>query len=97
MQLAALREKEHPADTIPIYQDEVEREIAGKTNRDYEAAVATMRKVRALMGKVGRGDEFPGLRGARARSPQSKAEPHEAVRQRGLVSRRNPRYLSLST
>ena len=60
MQLAALREKEHPADTIPIYQDEVEREIAGKTNRDYEAAVATMRKVRALMGKVGRGDEFPG-------------------------------------
>jgi len=60
MQLAALREKEHPADTIPIYQDEVEREIAGKTNRDYETAVATMRKVRALMGKVGRGDEFPG-------------------------------------
>jgi len=58
MQLAALREEEHPSDAIPIYRDAVEREIAAKNNRAYTEAVDRMRKIRVLMDKAGRGDEF---------------------------------------
>ena len=59
MQLADLREDEHPADVIPIYQDQVEREISQKNNRSYGIAVTTMRKVQTLMDSAGKGDQFP--------------------------------------
>jgi uncharacterized Zn finger protein len=60
MQLAALREREHPADAIPIYREAVEREIAAKNNRAYAEAVARMRKIRVLMDESGSGEEFAG-------------------------------------
>lgn len=58
MQLADLREHEHPEDAIPIYRVEVERAIETKHNRGYEAAIALMTKVRALMEHVGHGEDF---------------------------------------
>ncbi len=59
MQLAALREHDHPDDAIPIYQDEAERAIGTKNNQGYKEGVALMSKVRDLMDLTGRGDGFP--------------------------------------
>ncbi len=60
MQLAAIREGEHPNDAIPIYQAEVERAVGRKDNRGYQEGVEAMLKVRALMSRAGRGGEFSG-------------------------------------
>lgn len=59
MTLAARREADHPEDALPLYQEHVERVIGEKNNRAYEEAVELLRKVRELMGRLGRGDEFP--------------------------------------
>ncbi len=59
LQLAAFREADHPADVLPIYVDEVEREIACKNNRSYQVAVDVMIKVGDLMERAERGDQFP--------------------------------------
>jgi uncharacterized Zn finger protein len=59
IQLAELRQDEHPADAIPIYQEEVERAIGAKDNRSYQDAVGTMTRVRTLMARAGREGEFP--------------------------------------
>ena len=48
LELAAAREKNHPADAIPIYLREAETLIAQTGNRSYEAAVAQLRKIKAL-------------------------------------------------
>lgn len=60
MELAALREREHPADAIPIYQRQVERALSAKNNRSYRDAVGLIRKVRTLMANAGSESEFPG-------------------------------------
>ena len=68
MELAAKREKEHPADAVAIYQREVEHLIDGKNNSAYEEAVRLLSKVAGLMARLGRTDEFRSyLIGARAR------------------------------
>jgi uncharacterized Zn finger protein len=59
LRLAALREGDHPDDAIPIYEDEVEREIAGKNNRSYQIAVDIVVKVGELMERAEWGDRFP--------------------------------------
>jgi uncharacterized Zn finger protein len=59
MQLAKLRQDEHPADAIPIYQEEVEGAIGAKDNRGYREAVDTMIRVRTLMARAGREEDFP--------------------------------------
>jgi hypothetical protein len=59
MQLAELRQDEHPTDAIPIYQEEVERSIGAKDNRGYREAVGTMTRVRKLMQRAGQDGEFP--------------------------------------
>ena len=58
MDLAAKREKEHPADAIAVYQREVEHIIDGKNNSAYEAAVRLLRKVQKLMIPLGQTAEF---------------------------------------
>lgn len=58
MELAAKREKEHPADAVAVYQRQVEPIIAGKGNASYEAAVRLLRKVHKLMARLGRTAEF---------------------------------------
>ena len=59
MHLAELRQDQHPAEVIPIYQEEVERAVAAKNNRGYQEAVDTMIKVRTLMARAGQTGDFP--------------------------------------
>ena len=68
MELAAKREKEHPADAIGVYQREVEHIINGKGNSAYEEAARLLHKVQKLMIPLGRTAEFQDfLTGVRAR------------------------------
>jgi uncharacterized Zn finger protein len=57
MQLAAAREKEFPADAIPIYQRQVELLINQKHNGGYQDAVKLLGRVRRLMDA--QGEDFP--------------------------------------
>lgn len=56
MELAAKREKEFPADAIPIYQKQVENLINQKNNGSYEEAVKLLRRIRDLMARMQRTD-----------------------------------------
>jgi len=56
MQLASIREAEHPEDAVPVYEREAERSIETKNNRGYEEGVALIAKVRDLMDRTS-GDE----------------------------------------
>ena len=58
MELAAKREKEHPADAIAVYQRQIEHIINGKSNASYEAAVRLLHKVNKLMTPMGQTTEF---------------------------------------
>ena len=59
MELAARREAAYPADVLPVYQRHVERLIDAKKNHTYAAAVALLHKVKKLLDRLGRGEEFP--------------------------------------
>jgi hypothetical protein len=59
MDLAPLREAEHPAEVVPVYQAEVERLVDQKNNRAYEEAVQMMKRVQKAMKRAGDGEEFP--------------------------------------
>jgi uncharacterized Zn finger protein len=58
LELAAKREKEHPEDALPIYQGQIEPTVNGKNNEAYREAVGLLRKVRELMVRLGRKDDF---------------------------------------
>ena len=58
LQLAKLREKEHPADTVPVYQRLVEPIIAQMKNPAYEEATLMIRHIRELMYSIGQKAEF---------------------------------------
>ena len=58
MRLAHIREDEHPDDSIPIFQREVEQLIGTKNNRGYADAVSLMDHVRILLTNAGRPDDF---------------------------------------
>jgi len=60
MRLAGTREDEFPSDAVPIYEREVERLIGTKTNGGYAEAVRMMGRIRDLLGRAGRSDEFSG-------------------------------------
>ena len=57
MQLARLREAEHPVDAIPIYQAEAARLIERKNNDAYREATRLIRKTRELMEAAGQGKD----------------------------------------
>jgi uncharacterized Zn finger protein len=59
MELAEKREADHPEDSLPIYQEHVERLIDQKNNQAYAEAVDLMRKVEELMARLDRGQDFP--------------------------------------
>ncbi len=59
MRLAAAREEDHPDDAVPIYQREVERLVDTKTNGSYADAVALMSRIRGLLARARRPDDFP--------------------------------------
>ncbi|MDR3459145.1 MAG: SWIM zinc finger family protein [Verrucomicrobiae bacterium] len=60
MQLAAQRENKFPADVIPIYQKQVENLINQKNNGSYAEAVKLLRRIRDLMERLQRTNEFAG-------------------------------------
>ncbi len=56
--LAAWREKDHPLDATPIYWKDVESALQRMGNESYREAVRLLRKIRALMQRVGQEDKF---------------------------------------
>ena len=59
-ELAAKRESDHPGDTLPIYQREVNTLLETKRNEGHEAAVKLLGRIRALMIRLGSERDFPG-------------------------------------
>ena len=57
-ELAARREEDHPADVIPVYEQQVERALSEKNNRGYREAVTLLRKIRKLMAALNKQAEF---------------------------------------
>ncbi|MBI3372940.1 MAG: hypothetical protein HY017_14455 [Betaproteobacteria bacterium] len=57
-ELANKREKEHPEDALPIFQARIEPTLQRKHNDAYRKAIGLLRKIRALMVRLGRGGEF---------------------------------------
>jgi uncharacterized Zn finger protein len=58
MRLAGIREKEHPADALAIYQRQIDPIIDRKNNNAYREAARLIRKIRQLMGQLGRQSQF---------------------------------------
>lgn len=58
MQLAGIREKDHPVDAMTIYQRQVNPIVAGKKNEAYREAARLIRKIRQLMARIGREADF---------------------------------------
>lgn len=56
--LAEHREASHPDDAIGVYRQLIDPIVNEKNNAAYEHAATLVRKVRALMSKTDRGDEF---------------------------------------
>jgi uncharacterized Zn finger protein len=59
LRLAALRESDHPDGVLPIYRRDIGRSIDAKNNRAHADAVKTMHKLKGLMDRAGRAEEFP--------------------------------------
>lgn len=57
-ELARLSEDEHPDDAIPLWREEVTREIAAMSNPSYANAVALIARIGRLMTTAGREDKF---------------------------------------
>jgi hypothetical protein len=58
LELAAKRNKDHPEDALPIYQRQIEPTLDRKNNEAYAATINLLRKVRELMVRLERKDEF---------------------------------------
>jgi uncharacterized Zn finger protein len=59
MELAGLREKDHPADAVAVYQRQIDPIVDIKKNDAYRRAANLIRKIQKLMARLGREDEFP--------------------------------------
>ena len=58
LRLASLREAQHPADAVPVYQAQVESSLGQKNDLGYRCAINLLRKVRGLMSRLDRDAEF---------------------------------------
>lgn len=58
LKLASLREAQHPADAVSVYQTQVESALGQKNDLGYRHAVELLRKIRSLMPRLGREAEF---------------------------------------
>ena len=59
LEFARKREREHPPDAIPIFEQEVERLIGAKRNDAYQEAVAMMAHIGKLMRAAAQPEAFP--------------------------------------
>ena len=58
LQLAKIRENDHPADAVAIYRRQVEPALERKNNQSYQEAVDYLAKTHALMAGMGKEAEF---------------------------------------
>jgi hypothetical protein len=58
MQLAGIREKDHPADALGIYQRQIDPIVGRKNNDAYREAAKLIRKIRQLMGRLDQQAQF---------------------------------------
>jgi uncharacterized Zn finger protein len=58
LDLASLREEDHPEDTLAIYQERIEPLVNRTNNKAYRRAYELVLKVRILMRRLGRQAEF---------------------------------------
>ncbi|MCX6096325.1 MAG: hypothetical protein NT125_06375, partial [Candidatus Bipolaricaulota bacterium] len=58
LELALLRQDEHPEDALRIYQDNVRRLVEAGNNAAYEEALDRVRGMRGLLTKMGQEDRF---------------------------------------
>jgi tetratricopeptide (TPR) repeat protein len=58
LKLAKLREKDHPAEAVPVYQKLVEAHAGRKTNHDYAEAAALVKRIRELLNGLDRKADF---------------------------------------
>lgn len=58
LELARRREAGHPQDALLVYQRQVERAAEQRSQAGYEEAVALLGRVKEMMGRLGRGEEF---------------------------------------
>ncbi len=58
LELATRRERDHPEEALPIYQARVEPTVAQTNNDAYREAIRLLRKVHALMCRLGKEAEF---------------------------------------
>lgn len=58
LQLAAAREKEHPADAAPIYLKQAEAALATTQNGRYDDSVELLAKAAAATKRLNRSEEF---------------------------------------
>ncbi len=59
LELAKTREKDHPADAVAVYQQQVEPIIQQTNNDAYQEAVVLLGRIRRLMGRIGQTADFP--------------------------------------
>ncbi|MEW6048356.1 MAG: DUF6880 family protein [Bacillota bacterium] len=58
LELASRREREHPGDAVKVYQACAELLIAQTHNAAYEEAAELVKRIRGLMGRMGREEDF---------------------------------------
>jgi len=59
--LAAVREKDYPADAAPIYLKQADAAVAATRNGRYEDSVDLLVKAASVMRRIDAGKEFAGL------------------------------------
>ena len=62
LQLAARREKTHPADALRVYQNQLAPTVARGGPHAYQEAAALLGRIEGLFRRLGRADEFPAYR-----------------------------------
>ncbi|MFT4124887.1 MAG: hypothetical protein QM662_01500 [Gordonia sp. (in: high G+C Gram-positive bacteria)] len=83
LELARLRENDHPDDAIPLWRAEVTRAIAAMNNSSYADAVALIERIGRLMTAAGREDEFSPYVAALATEHRRKRNLMRLFAQRG--------------
>ncbi len=62
LRLAAKRERKHPADALGVYRARLEPTLAAGGATAYREAIELLDKIRALLGRLGRGEDFVSYR-----------------------------------
>jgi uncharacterized Zn finger protein len=88
LQLAAIREQEHPEDVIPVYRRLAERLVQEKNNDAYRRAAAIVKRLGGVMVGLGRGEEFLRLSCFAPEGSPAKAQLHGGPLRRRAVSHR---------